>query len=151
MIQEGPMNLELLFTLCNLSVLPGWLLLVFAPRWKWSATLVAPVLIPGALAVIYLVLIVASAGTAEGTFTSLDGVASLFEDPTILLAGWIHYLAFDLFIGAWEVRDAGRAGIAHALVLPCLVFTFLFGPIGLLLYLALRAWKYGATIDPAAS
>jgi hypothetical protein len=57
----------------------------------------------------------------------------------VLLAGWIHYLAFDLFVGSWEVRDAQRVGIHHLFVVPCLVLTVLFGPIGLLLYLLLRA------------
>jgi hypothetical protein len=147
MANEGPVNLELLFTLCNLLVVPGWLLLAVAPRWKWSATLIAPLAIPAFLALVYLILIAASWGTAEGSFASLTGVASLFDDPVILLAGWIHYLAFDLFIGAWEVRDSQQAGIAHALLLPCLFLTFLFGPVGLLLYLALRTWKRGGPLE----
>jgi hypothetical protein len=65
-------------------------------------------------------------------------VAALFENHWLLLAGWVHYLAFDLFIGSWEVRDAAKNGIAHWMVIPCLVLTFLFGPIGLLLYFLLR-------------
>jgi hypothetical protein len=62
----------------------------------------------------------------------------LFTQPGIALAGWIHYLAFDLFVGAWEVRDASRHGVPHRVVVPCLVLTFLLGPSGLLAYLALR-------------
>ncbi|HEU6452531.1 MAG TPA: ABA4-like family protein, partial [Gemmatimonadaceae bacterium] len=62
-----------------------------------------------------------------------------FENPWALLAGWVHYLAFDLFVGGWEVRDAQRRGIPHLLVVPALVLTFLFGPGGLLLYLAIRS------------
>jgi hypothetical protein len=62
----------------------------------------------------------------------------LFDNPQIALAGWVHYLAFDLFIGGWEVRTAQREGIPHLAVLPCLVLTFLFGPVGLLLFLGLR-------------
>ena len=46
----------------------------------------------------------------------------------------MHYLAFDLFIGSWEVRDARRHGVPHVLVIPCLLMTFLLGPIGLLAY-----------------
>jgi hypothetical protein len=65
-------------------------------------------------------------------------VKALFASDALLLAGWIHYLAFDLFIGAWEVRTARAEGIPHLLVLPCLVLTFLLGPVGLLLFLALR-------------
>jgi ABA DEFICIENT 4-like len=137
------MDADSLFTLCNLFVLPGWILLAVAPRWKWSASFVAPLLIPALLALVYLVLVLSSFGTAEGSFSSLTGVASLFDDPDILLAGWIHYLAFDLFIGAWEVRDAQALGLSHAYVLPCLILTFFFGPIGLLLYLLARAFFKG--------
>ena len=63
----------------------------------------------------------------------------LFTSPEIALAGWIHYLAFDLFVGAWEVRTARREGIAFLLVLPCLALTFLFGPAGFLVFSMLRA------------
>lgn len=72
------------------------------------------------------------------SFSTLDSVYAIFQNPALLLAGWVHYLAFDLFIGSWEVRDARRIGIPHLLVVPCLIGTFLVGPIGLLLYLLLR-------------
>ena len=71
---------------------------------------------------------------APGGFGSLAEVMALFTMPEIALAGWIHYLAFDLFVGAWEVRTARREGIAFLLVLPCLVLTFLFGPAGFLAF-----------------
>jgi hypothetical protein len=130
---------EQLFSLCGALVLPGWLLLVFLPRWKWTARLVCPVVIPLLLALVYLWLVSTTFGRTQGDFNSLAGVAQLFQNPKALLAGWIHYLAFDLFVGSWEVRDAGRVGLHHLLVVPCLVLTFLFGPAGLLLYFALRA------------
>ena len=69
----------------------------------------------------------------------LGAVRALFADDRALLAGWTHYLAFDLFVGSWEVRDAQRVGVHHLLVAPCLLLTFLLGPVGLLLYFALRA------------
>ena len=70
---------------------------------------------------------------------ALDDVGPLlFRNPWALLAGWTHYLAFDLFIGAWEVRDAQQRGVPHLLVVPALVLTFLLGPSGLLLYLTMR-------------
>jgi len=127
-----------LFRVCSMLVLPGWLLLVFAPRWKWSARIIAGALIPLLLALVYLYLVVAHFGESEGGFGTLAEVSKLFQNPYALLAGWIHYLAFDLFIGSWEVRDAQRLGIHHLLVVPCLALTFLLGPIGLLLYFALR-------------
>ncbi len=132
------MQPDALFQIVNPMVLPGWALLLFAPRWRWTQP-VAAVLLPMVLACVYLVtLVTALSGGGEGNFNSLAGVAALFRNPMALLAGWIHYLAFDLFIGSWEVRDAGRRGLSHWLVAPCLVLTFLFGPVGLLLYFGLR-------------
>lgn len=132
------MTPEKLFSICSTLVLPGWLLLVVAPRWKWTARLICAVLLPLMLALVYLFLVVTHFGTSEGGFGSLAQVAQLFQNPNNLLAGWIHYLAFDLFVGSWEVRDAQRVGLHHLLVVPCLILTFLFGPVGLLLYFALR-------------
>ena len=132
------MTPELLFTLATWAVLPGWLLLVLLPRWRWSARLVGSVLIPALLGGLYLALFARSFGSSEGGFGTLAEVRTLFENPWLLLAGWIHYLAFDLFVGAWEVRDAQRIGLHHLLVVPCLVLTLMFGPVGLLLYLVLR-------------
>lgn len=133
------MDLDLTFSIAGNLALAGWALLIFLPRWRHATRLIAAVLIPALLAVAYVALFLLGVPGAEGGFGSLDDVAALFENRTVLLAGWIHYLAFDLFIGAWEVRDAQRVGITHWLVIPCLVLTFLAGPAGLLLYLALRA------------
>ena len=99
---------------------------------------------------LYLYLIVRYMGPGEGGFGSLSDVRQLFSHDHLLLAGWIHYLAFDLFIGSWEVRDAQRLGIPHLWVVPCLLATFLFGPLGLLAYLGLRAVKGRGWIDEAA-
>ncbi len=132
------MSPETLFSICGTAVLPGWLLLIVAPRWNWTKLLINSCLLPLLLAVVYLFLIVTHFGQTEGGFGSLADVSKLFQNPHVLLAGWIHYLAFDLFVGGWEVRDAERLGINHLLVVPCLILTFLLGPIGLLLYFILR-------------
>jgi hypothetical protein len=130
-------NPETLFTLCGLIAMAGWLLLIFAPAW--SARVASAVVVPAILAIVYLALIVVYFRGAQGGFGSLAEVARLFANPWLLLAGWVHYLAFDLFIGAWEVRDSRALRIPHLLVVPCLLLTFFLGPIGLLLYLAVRA------------
>ena len=132
------MNAETIFSIANLVALVGWLLLIFAPRWKWTQKIVASGAVSLLLSVAYLVLIVLFFGKAEGGFGSLADVMKLFSNPYAALAGWIHYLAFDLFVGSWEVRDAGKRGISHWFVMPCLVLTFLLGPIGFLLYHILR-------------
>jgi len=77
--------------------------------------------------------------SGQGGFDSLESVENLFESRWLLLAGWVHYLAFDLLVGAWQLRTARRERIAHQLLLPCLPATFLFGPAGHLLFQLLRA------------
>ena len=135
------MSAEKLFSLCSMTALAGWLILAVFPRKRWSAPLVTGVLIPALLSLVYLGLIATHFGSSKGDFQSLAGVATLFSDPYVLLAGWVHYLAFDLFIGSFEVRDAQRVGISHFVVLPCLFFTFMLGPIGFLLYMVVRFVK----------
>jgi Domain of unknown function (DUF4281) len=132
------MTPERLFSLCNSLALIGWLILVFAGRMRWAARLVTGAAIPLMIAVLYTYLIAAHWGETQGGFGTLDGVAALFSNRWLLLAGWIHYLAFDLFIGSWEVRDSEKLGISHFIVIPCLALTFMFGPAGLLLYFAIR-------------
>jgi hypothetical protein len=133
------MDPSTLFRFCNLAVLPGWAMLVFLPRWRLTRELIPAVILPLALAMVYLYLVVAYFGAPKsGGFGSLDGVSALFQDPHVLLAGWIHYLVFDLFVGSWELRDSQALGISHLLLIPCLVLTFLFGPVGLLLYFIVR-------------
>ena len=74
-----------------------------------------------------------------GGFGSLAAVRELFGEPGLLAAGWLHYLAFDLFVGAWIAERAARLGLPHLVVLPLLVLTFLFGPAGLLAFSLVRA------------
>lgn len=132
------MNAETIFSAANFIALAGWILLVFAPRWKWTRKIVLSGAIPLLLSVAYLILIVLFFGRSEGGFGSLTDVMKLFTNQWNVLAGWIHYLAFDLFVGAWEVKDAEKRGISHWFVVPCLFFTFLLGPIGFLTYSVIR-------------
>ena len=132
------MTAEQLFSILNLATMAAWLPLVFLPRARW-ATAVVPIVMPAFLALVYAALVAVALPGSEGGFSSLAGVSTLFDNPWGLLAGWTHYLAFDLFIGGWEVRDAQRRGIPHLLVVPALVLTFFLGPSGLLLYLAIRS------------
>ena len=127
------MTAESLFSILNLVALAGWLALVFLPRWRWTPTLV-PMVVVSLLAAVYVVIVAIHLPGSEGGFSSLADVATLFRNPWALLAGWTHYLAFDLFVGAWEVRDAQRRGVPHLAVVPALVLTFLLGPAGLLVY-----------------
>lgn len=133
------MTPDRIFPLVNLVALCSWVLLALLPRRRWVADVLAGIAVPALLAAVYVAIIATKWAGSSGGFTSLPAVAMLFSNPWLLLAGWTHYLAFDLFVGSWEVRDARDRGMPHLLVLPCLALTFLFGPAGWLLYLAMRS------------
>lgn len=132
------MNAEQIFSIVNLLSIVGWLLLVILPRWRVTRVVVLSGAIPLLLSTAYLILIVLFFGNADGGFDSLANVMKLFSNEWVVLAGWIHYLAFDLFVGAWEVRDSAERGVSHWFVIPCLFLTFMLGPIGFLSYIAIR-------------
>ena len=136
---EERMSPELVFTVCNIGVMPAWLLLAFAPGWTYTQRLVHALWIPLLLAIVYAMAFALNPESPEGGgFSSLHGVMQLFTSPFAVLAGWVHYLVFDLFVGAWEVRDARRRDVPHLFVVPCLFFTLMLGPVGLMAYLLLR-------------
>jgi ABA DEFICIENT 4-like len=133
------MSLDAIFQLCTTTALAGWVVLLASPIAPTLADRVAGLLIPALLAVTYAGLVLAFWSQAEGGFGNLSSVMMLFTKPEIALAGWIHYLAFDLFVGSWEVRTARAERIPFLIVLPCLLLTFLFGPAGYLAFAGLRA------------
>lgn len=129
---------DTLFALSGPIVLIGWAALLLSPMQPRAAQLVAGTVIPILLAVAYSGLVLGHWAEAEGSFGSLQDVATLFANPWLLLAGWLHYLCFDLFVGAWIARTAQVEGVAHGFVIPCLILTFLFGPAGYLTFATLR-------------
>ncbi len=131
------MSPEIIFSIVSTTALLSWLLLAVAPRWKWTRLIAGEIVIL-LLAAAYLILVVLFFGQAQGGFGSLPEVMKLFTNQNVALAGWIHYLAFDLFVGAWETRDAQEKGVSHWFVLPCLFLTFMLGPVGFLAYNGVR-------------
>ena len=141
------MSWEQIFGLANLYAMFCWAVLAFGPKRE---TLVAPLFYTGVglLAASYAVLIVGllsglidggtgSTGTSPD-FTTLAGVQALFDTQGGATIGWIHYLAFDLFVGIWAARNADRRGISRIIQVPVLFFILMAGPLGLTLYLILR-------------
>ena len=124
------------FAIVNPLAALSWLALIVVPK---RAPIVTGLVVPVIFAALYAGLIAAHWGGARGGFSTLADVAMLFSNRWLLLAGWVHYLCFDLLVGTWEVQDARTRGVPHLLVVPCLVLTFLFGPIGWLLYKVLAA------------
>ena len=132
------MSPEQMFGITNTIAMLGWLLLAVLPGRRWVTDVVTGKAIPMLFALLYVAIAATKFGSAEGGFSTLDGVASLFTNPWLLVAGWVHYLAFDLLIGTWEARDADERRIPHLVLLPCLFLTLMFGPAGWLLYIGVR-------------
>ena len=132
------MSPDVIFSIANTVAILAWVLLAVAPGRRWVTDVVTARVVPLFFAVLYLAIVVTLFGRSEGSFSTLSGVATLFSNPWLLLAGWLHYLAFDLLIGTWEARDAREHDVPHLLLVPCLVLTLMFGPAGWLAYLVAR-------------
>ena len=132
------MQADTVFSIANLLVMPQWLLMLIAPKWKVTQWLVRNPVIPAALAVVYVAFVASVFGVEGGGFGSLQEVKTLFSVDGAVVAGWVHYLAFDLLIGSWELKDSQSRGISHWLVIPCMLLTFMMGPVGWGLYMLLR-------------
>lgn len=141
------MTPALVFQLASLVALFAWLILALGLVVKPGAAhrvllLVGGRFAPMLLCAVYLGLLVTYWGSAPGgSFGSLEGVERLFSSRGKLLGGWLHYLAFDLFIGRWMIDDILISKRSRWPLLPCLPLTFMYGPVGLLLYFSLRAWS----------
>jgi hypothetical protein len=127
--------LSKIFKVSSAIAMAGWLLLVILPSWQYSQFIVVGIIVT-LLSFIYT--FDAPGYKSTGNFSSLHGVMELFKSPRAVLAGWIHYLAFDLFVGLFIVSNGALYNISHWLLVPCLLLTLMFGPAGLLLYLIIR-------------
>lgn len=132
------------FGLASTVAALAWLALALSPagaRWALRVRRIAGRVVPLGFALLYVALL-AVHGMGDGGFGSLAAVQRLLAQPGPLAAGWLHYLAFDLFVGAWIAERAGALGLPHLVVLPLLGLTFLFGPAGLLAFALLRlVWR----------
>ncbi len=133
------MSFEQLFSSASTLAMLGWFIIVFLPRgWKWL-TPIASMLIPIILSVLYSFLIARYFFSAEGGFDTLANVQQLFTYPAVALAGWVHYLAFDLFVGGVITKQADEIGLSRLIQAPILLLTFMFGPFGYLLFIHIKA------------
>ncbi len=133
------MSPQQVFSVANAVALLAWIMLAVLPGRPWVTKMITTKVVPSLLAVLYTAIVVSLFGRTPGGFSTLAGVGMLFSNPWLLLAGWVHYLAFDLLVGSWQLQDAREHGIPYWTVVPCLALTFLFGPAGWLLYTILRS------------
>jgi hypothetical protein len=144
------MTLDRIFSLCALVAVIGWLALLVAPLARPRLIAVARIMSVFLCAAYLTQLFTITQPVPGASFSTLTGVVALFSVPGNVMLGWTHYLAFDLFIGSWEVENSAKIGIPHwAMIIP-LALTFMFGPIGLLTYVVIRTihvWRrYGRLI-----
>ena len=135
------MQATVIFSICNQVILLGWILLIFLPNWKFTQ----PIILNGLIvlfASVYAFLILKDIGNfSPDSFSSLANVKVLFQNDDAVAAGWIHYLAFDLFVGTYIVRKSKEKGLSRILYTITLPFTFMFGPIGYLLFVIFKTIK----------
>ena len=130
------------FSLVNMIAMPMWLLMIILPNWKATRFLVDYKLIPLLLSVIYaFYIILAMQSGPPMDFGSMESVMNLFTDENALLAGWVHYLAFDLLVGMWMLEQNRNLKIHQLIMAPCLIGTFMFGPVGFLLFMLVKTIK----------
>ena len=141
------MDWDLLFVVTNAVAVAGWLALALLPHTErvLGAVLVAAI---GLLCAIYLVMFVGLIGglvdpgrdgVAAPPFEyTVDGLKTAFAARGVIVLGWTHYLAFDLFVGLWIARDAYKRRVGRLAQLPFFFVTFLAGPMGLLAWLVSR-------------
>jgi len=133
------------FLVAHALAAPGWLALLFLkPHQSVRVARVTAAFLSAAYLLIFIWSSPAAGVLAEDY--SLRGIGRFFDEPSLQLLGWVHYLAFDMWVASWEAEEAARLGLSRWLLLPCLILTIMLGPLGLLLFLALRrrAAKDGA-------
>lgn len=132
------MTPEAYFSLTGAISLPGWIILIFLPR-RWPALNVLPArVLPVVMSALYAVLVLAHFSNASGSFDTLADVKLLFTDDWAALAGWVHFLAFDLAIGAMVAARMDRVGVGRIIQALILFVTLMLGPIGLFLVVVLE-------------
>jgi hypothetical protein len=138
------LDAQQLFPFTNSLQLVGWILLATVPRWKYTQMIA---LIPPVMhAIMYAWVLVAILISSEAGFDfgTLEGIVTAFRDPNAVFLGWIHYLSFDLLVGRAISKDAIEnkeiSNITYYfVVVPCLFFTLMAGPVGFLIYLILSS------------
>ena len=128
----------------NLGVLPFWFILMVFPQSHLSRIFVTSIFPFFILSGVYIFILYKSYLTGydfDGNFTlylGLNELSRLFEDHLYIMIFWTHFIAINLFIGGWIVKDSQKFSINKVLMAAPLIMTYLIGPIGLFLYWVIR-------------
>ena len=127
---------NLIFNFCNILILIAWGAIIISPQKKISRILISYPWIPLTLSFFYIYFIIISGGLMEADFSSLNGIVTLFKNatPESAAAGWLHYLAFDFWVGTWIIKHSRKEKISNKIIFLPLLLTFILGPVGILAY-----------------
>ena len=130
------MTYEIIFNIYNSGILIFWLLLLVFPKSKLTQKITDFPWIPLVIAFGYIYFLVTSDSIFSVDFSSLSGLTEMFQNsnPRGVAAGWLHYLAFDFWVGCWILRDSQKKGVKHAFIIFPMFFTFMLGPVGVIIY-----------------
>ena len=136
-----------IFSFSNTFILLGWLLLLLLPNWKFTRTII----LKGVILIIVLLygfLILGDIGNFNSdSFSTLENVKDLFKSDTAVAAGWLHYLAFDLFVGSYIVEQCKKLNISRIVYTLILPFAFMFGPIGYFIFIVVKTVKTKTMVE----
>ncbi|TAF99319.1 MAG: DUF4281 domain-containing protein [Cytophagia bacterium] len=136
------MTASFVFNVLNFLILPVWVMYIFAPKWYLTQLHLKYPIVPILLAIAYALIIIPNLGLiGEANFSSLEGIKKLFSNMKsdwFVTAAWFHYLCFDLWVGGWIVSDSQANQLKSIYIIPCLLFTFMLGPVGFLGYWILK-------------
>jgi hypothetical protein len=144
-----------LFRVSNTLALPFWALMILLPGWRWTERIMRSPFISAAPAALYAALVLPRLGEIWPAVLqpTLSGVAALLGSPPGATIAWVHFLAFDLFVGRWVYLDSQERRINVWLMAPVLFLTLMLGPAGFILYLVLRflpALSPAQTAEPSS-
>ena len=127
---------ETIFNLFNSGILFFWLLLLVFPKKGFTQKIIDYPWVPLVIAMGYVYFLTSTTGTFSADFSSLEGLTQMFQNanPRGVAAGWLHYLAFDFWVGCWILKNSQEKGIKHSWMILPLLCTFMLGPVGIILY-----------------
>jgi len=134
------MTMDSIFSLSSLLVMPFWFLMAFVPTWKWTKRIISSAWIAAPAALLYVLLVIPGIQSIlpQVMNPELAGIAAALGTPEGATIAWVHFLAFDLFVGRWVYLDSRRKSINPFIMFPFIFFTLMLGPLGFLAYLGLR-------------
>ena len=130
------MNYEIIFNIYNTGILIFWFFLLVFPKSKLTQKMTDFPWIPLVIAFGYIYFLSTSDSIFSVDFSSLSGLTEMFQNsnPRGVAAGWLHYLAFDFWVGCWILRDSQKKGVKHAFIIFPMLCTFMLGPVGIIVY-----------------